>query len=838
MVRTRYVVAGFTIFGALLLLALSGEWQSKENLRASQSHETIPQKGTTKRNLAYARFPKTGSRYAIMKLKSAVPGIFIVPEKSPLHAFSYASDPHTFVLGSARNPCSAYVSLWAFQSSGRQHGLMHGLYQKSPADYDRIVGRHAKDKYSGPEDVRRFREWLKFFAHPSHKLGLLSARFHSKYISADKDVDILSDPDLAKGRSNAEAAKMAEELRSMEINDLVDCWLRTESLDSDMARCLSSYKSQGGQVKTTNLIQNDAFGASEHGPCSLYFDKETEDLVWQIDGPLFQKFGYTQCCAEKPSRAASSASAVSSADSVQSAHRISSGQRASEPPFAWQWGLPFQNAVGRPLDEHGFQLVSADVYGHAAGDCVAYVRQPGIKTLGLYGMVTVSTMREALDIEMLSCLRSLQLPISPDLAHSILYQVVLSGLSGSCEWILRNVKGIDPLKSFSDEAAAWLDENARAAVQAKGSAKYYGRPPYGKPQQQRLPAYSMNAVQLAITVGDAQTLKVLADSSSVIDSSGRTVADYVRAPGSPIAPQSALEYLGVYVQRQSVEHKMPTDTIRCDGINLPSSHLGWSQESALEQHDRCDFDIVDSLTRREYETRYREMGRPVLVRNFVPAEERCIWARHRVVNDKTRHTYGPTAYPPITGTKHCSQTFTVEEAEHELHCTEHPTYSNYHASHSPGPFTDILSTESYRKLRDIIFGVEVTSQQYFWGGDKSGATMHFHEAAFNFLWVGQKEWFLTPPTQAVWAGIPSFQLWNRTGIDMNYISRCTQNAGDLLLLPDGWGHATMSRGFSAGIGVLFAQRATKPFRSKHAFEGPRFSPTAHHGIGARVHGTV
>eukprot|EP00434_Breviolum_minutum_P005250 symbB.v1.2.004627.t2/scaffold262.1/size347640/2 len=88
-----------------------------------------PQFKAVKR-LAFARFPKTGSRYAIQKLRAVL---------GKDHLGDVGMD--AFVIGSVRNPCEGYLSLWAFQSDPDRHaGLMKDLQERKPQDYAQLVG--------------------------------------------------------------------------------------------------------------------------------------------------------------------------------------------------------------------------------------------------------------------------------------------------------------------------------------------------------------------------------------------------------------------------------------------------------------------------------------------------------------------------------------------------------------------------------------------------------------------------------------------------------------------------------------------------------------------------
>lgn len=97
--------------------------------------------------------------------------------------------------------------------------------------------------------------------------------------------------------------------------------------------------------------------------------------------------------------------------------------------------------------------------------------------------------------------------------------------------------------------------------------------------------------------------------------------------------------------------------------------------------------------------------------------------------------------------------------------------------------------------------------QFGLGFQGAGAPMHVHHAALNALFVGRKRWYLTPPRSALWTRQPS-ALWVeseecsvlRSSGDLLEV---VQEAGDLIFVPEGWGHATLLESFCVGIGQEF-----------------------------------
>ena len=78
--------------------------------------------------------------------------------------------------------------------------------------------------------------------------------------------------------------------------------------------------------------------------------------------------------------------------------------------------------------------------------------------------------------------------------------------------------------------------------------------------------------------------------------------------------------------------------------------------------------------------------------------------------------------------------------------------------------------------------------------------MHRHDAAVNALVVGTKKWFLFPPTQQNWGpdafGMPVLQ-WVETVLPKLKEQgigpiELVQQAGEVLFVPQDWGHAVLN----------------------------------------------
>ena len=134
--------------------------------------------------------------------------------------------------------------------------------------------------------------------------------------------------------------------------------------------------------------------------------------------------------------------------------------------------------------------------------------------------------------------------------------------------------------------------------------------------------------------------------------------------------------------------------------------------------------------------------------------------------------------------------------------------------------------------------------QFALGPAGSGAVMHYHQAAANFLAFGRKRWSLLEPDVALYSDIPA-RPWVEEYVDgpgctepdslcpsrasngtrANYHLQCTQHAGDLLILPFGYGPATLN--LEASVGFAF-EMSFAPVSTAYTYQSlSSFWPPAH-----------
>ena len=98
----------------------------------------------------------------------------------------------------------------------------------------------------------------------------------------------------------------------------------------------------------------------------------------------------------------------------------------------------------------------------------------------------------------------------------------------------------------------------------------------------------------------------------------------------------------------------------------------------------------------------------------------------------------------------------------------------------------------------------------------SGAPPHFHGDAFNALAYGLKRWFLWPPEKSFYSSksINDYRV-KRGSKNHNRKNEfvwpkahgrpleCMQEPGDVLFVPQMWGHATYNVKASVGVAIEF-----------------------------------
>uniref|UniRef100_A0A7S4RXA4 JmjC domain-containing protein n=1 Tax=Ditylum brightwellii TaxID=49249 RepID=A0A7S4RXA4_9STRA len=287
--------------------------------------------------------------------------------------------------------------------------------------------------------------------------------------------------------------------------------------------------------------------------------------------------------------------------------------------------------------------------------------------------------------------------------------------------------------------------------------------------------------------------------------------------GSPIRPVDAMNILGIYVEEGN--HKRPQEE-----YGTEQNDSGWNETTDYPyDKEQCDFDIVDSdLDPNVFYRDYFMTGRPVVLRGQASQMELDMFSKHRLSQTKKFHPdmevrVGPTAYPSITNQQSCEKRMSINELEEGKACEEMPEKPMVRAVHPkkkdfeelyPGFDGNVLDERGgFRSIQQFYSHVEDifdVGWQVFFGGDGSGATFHWHPAAFNILYVGVKEWKIAPPLYRGHTGMTAQQV--AAVLDPKISLTCIQRPGDMFYIPNFWGHSTFNHGFTIGAAGIVGNR--------------------------------
>jgi len=118
---------------------------------------------------------------------------------------------------------------------------------------------------------------------------------------------------------------------------------------------------------------------------------------------------------------------------------------------------------------------------------------------------------------------------------------------------------------------------------------------------------------------------------------------------------------------------------------------------------------------------------------------------------------------------------------------------------------------------DWIQNMTQRSYQFYIGPPGSGAPVHFHQDAINFLVYGRKRWFLFHPSDTAYSRKHPLQ-WFRAKDGLakqkheGRIYECVQQQGEAIVVPSDWGHGVLN--IDTSIGAAFELEREDPSRTE------------------------
>ena len=268
---------------------------------------------------------------------------------------------------------------------------------------------------------------------------------------------------------------------------------------------------------------------------------------------------------------------------------------------------------------------------------------------------------------------------------------------------------------------------------------------------------------------------------------------------------------------------------------------GWRSNSQLsvknlpEQH--CDLDILTDENKTLFPNYFKEQ-KPVLLRKL---DDVISWpAFNKWTRDNLKNEYGDVSFSVYARTKTTSpKSFKMKMGEYLDYMNNIDNDDNnddddekdLYYYQEEGTEDDELPVwlvdtkiddqaksiydEDFKKFDFYNYMLEKNSKglfsfnnyQFMIAPAKTGASPHFHNSALNLLVFGEKLWLLFPPSVAFYSTKhvhdwfrEDLPILNQRGV---YPLQCRQQPGDIIYVPDMWGHGVIYTKDSIGMAHLY-----------------------------------
>ena len=255
------------------------------------------------------------------------------------------------------------------------------------------------------------------------------------------------------------------------------------------------------------------------------------------------------------------------------------------------------------------------------------------------------------------------------------------------------------------------------------------------------------------------------------------------------------------------------------------SQGGWN-DSPFElptslTEDKCGFDVVKDINDEEFLYEYLTLQRPVIVRNAMKSKvmKNLLrkWQRDQFVKEYGKLQFKEVVVPYAEsfgyndGTNKSTnlQGFIAKMDQlFQMGMNEYPSQPSYIFE----PIKDnspLLNDFTLSSILDPEYThISISQIQFYIGPALSGAPGHFHRSAWNVLIYGKKRWFLYPPTEAFYSRQHVWSWWQQQSKPTGAME-CIQYPGDLVFVPDMWGHAVLNLQESVGLAAEFIYGASE-----------------------------
>eukprot|EP00040_Diaphanoeca_grandis_P023470 m.127641 g.127641 ORF g.127641 m.127641 type:complete len:636 (+) comp29289_c0_seq3:139-2046(+) len=210
----------------------------------------------------------------------------------------------------------------------------------------------------------------------------------------------------------------------------------------------------------------------------------------------------------------------------------------------------------------------------------------------------------------------------------------------------------------------------------------------------------------------------------------------------------------------------------------------------------CDFDTVnaESLTTTMFHQRYLSLSKPVRILNAVSD-----WLASLKWNLKYLRSALGTNLMHVSSIPYANN--------FGLH-NEQATFADFmklneNVDEPPYVFDGKVLRKTPKLLADLVTpkwfeGLRFNTPQLIVGAKNSGAPMHFHQAAWNALFHGEKEWSILRPDNLL---MHHQHVGKQTDEPLQNIMHCTQPAGSIVFVPAGFSHSVVNTQHVIGVAV-------------------------------------
>ncbi len=247
--------------------------------------------------------------------------------------------------------------------------------------------------------------------------------------------------------------------------------------------------------------------------------------------------------------------------------------------------------------------------------------------------------------------------------------------------------------------------------------------------------------------------------------------------------------------------------------------------------EKCDIDVLSASDVDTFVFDYLALQRPVLIRNATNSHQMKNlyqrWQRNKFEQEFRILTFTEVEIPYAASFGYkTSQSTTLKKFLTNMKKLnqDQKEITNFADFASPTYIFESIPLSS-PILSDFIIppildpdatNIDINKLQFYLGPTLSGSPIHFHRNAWNILIYGQKRWFLYPPDKAFYSKQRVLDWWRDNHIDGEGAwskeappLECVQYPGDMMFVPDMWGHGVINLKESIGLASEFVYGASE-----------------------------